>query len=46
MQIIPELLLDMVYQYALARDEESEKRIVSLLQKRYQDDKDLEESIK
>ena len=41
-----ELLLDMVYRYALAQDEESEQRIISLLKKRYPDDKDLEESIK
>jgi len=40
-----ELLLDMVYRYALAQDEESEKNIVSLLRKRYPNDKDLEESI-
>jgi len=40
-----ELLLDMVYRYALAQDEESEKKIISLLRKRYPNDNDLEESI-
>jgi len=41
-----ELLLDMVYYYALAQDEDSESRIVGLLKERYPNDENLDRAIK
>lgn len=40
-----ELLLDMVYYYALYEDKEGEQRIVSTLKKTYADDESLDEAI-